>query len=126
RARPWNVSTSHTTTCAKLSPRRIGRRRRVVPPPEARARTSGGNQTCSALLAVGERRWILRGPEGDGEFGEAAQHEAVAVVPAQRRGCDGQPHAGEPGEQGGERDQAFQSGQPGAEAVVDAVAEGQM
>ena len=56
-------------------------------------------QAARGRATLGRRR-VRRVPEGDGQFAEAAQHEAVAVVPAQGRGRDGQPHRREPVEQG--------------------------
>src|SRR6185312_14188643 len=64
--------------------------------------------------------------EDDRQFGQASQYQPVAVAPAQRRPWDGQSHGGEAAEQGGERYQALEPGQPGAQAVVNAVAEGQV
>ncbi len=61
-----------------------------------------------------------------GQFGEPAQDEAVSMVPVEVLPRDGQPHPGEAGDERGERDLRLQPGQPGPEAVVDAVAERQV
>ena len=56
-------------------------------------------------------------------MGEPAQHEPVAVTPAQLGRVDGQSHVREPRVQGAEGDAPFHPGRRGAQAVVDAVAE---
>src|SRR6266550_7312980 len=98
-----------------------------------RVRSVTGSGDFSSMTAVyGDRtfrmyvlgrRWRA---EDDRQFGQAAQYQAVAVAPAQRRPWDGQPHGGEAAVQAGERDHALEPGQPGTQAVVDAVAEGQV
>src|SRR6185437_1934511 len=70
--------------------------------------------------------WFPLRAEDDRQFGQAAQYQPVTVAPAQRRLRDGQPHGGKAAVQGGERYQALEPGQPGTQAVVNAVAEGQV
>src|SRR6185437_13313698 len=63
------------------------------------------------------------GPEDDGERGEAAQHQAIAVCPGERVAVHGEPQAGIAAEQSLEGDPGFEPGQGGAEAVMNPVAE---
>src|SRR6478672_11992441 len=98
-----------------------------------RVRSVTGSGDSSGMTAVyGDRtfrmyvlgrRWRA---EDDRQFGQAAKYQSVAVAPAQRRPWDGQPHGGEAAVQGGECYQALQAGQPGPQAVMDAMAEGQV
>ena len=77
------------------------------------------------LAVEGCARFSLRA-EDDRQFGQAAKYQPVAVAPVQRRSWDGQPHSGEAAVQGSEGDHALEPGQPGPQAVVNAVAEGQV
>jgi len=59
----------------------------------------------------------------DGQLGQAAQHEPVAVAPVQLGGGDGEAEFGEAVQQRPEGELALRACQRGAEAVVDAVPE---
>ena len=64
--------------------------------------------------------------EIDGQLGEAAQHEAVAVRPTQVVAGDGESKVRESPEQRGEGDASFEAGQWCAEAEVGAVPEAEV
>src|SRR5215472_5548822 len=104
-------SSAPSTTAPTVSKASIGR---------------AGRTPCAARLArVAEGcTWFPSRAEDDRQFGQATQYQPVAVAPAQRRPGDGQPHGRETAVQGGERDHALEPGQPGTQAVVNAVAEG--
>src|SRR5215475_12520828 len=73
-----------------------------------------------------DRTWSSVAParaENDGERGEAAQDQAVAVRPGERVTVDGEPQARVAVQQLFESNPGFEPGQGRAEAVVDAVAE---
>jgi hypothetical protein len=59
----------------------------------------------------------------DGQLGEAAQHEPVAVAPVKRGGGDGEAEFGEAVQQRPEGELALHACKRSAETVVDAVPE---
>ena len=85
-------------------------------------RRPGAGFAGSSVTAAPGRR----GPGIDGELGQAAQHEAVAVPPVQVLRRDGEGELWEPPQERAEREVALHAGQRRAEAVVHAVPEGEM